>query len=122
MKFAIILLFVSTLFGGHEVHHINKDLSHLNLSEKQNAKIKKVLQEFRKDLKKFKDDKENIQERKKELFTKDVLNLEQLSKLNYELYKKTNELENRLLKDIHVILNKTQRFEFVHYFDEWKVK
>lgn len=120
MRFVIILLFVSSLFGGHKVHHINKELSHLNLTQKQSEKVKEVLKEFRVDLTEFREYKKSIEQKRKELFTKDTLNVEQLSKLNNALRERKNKIENKLLKNIHVILNKTQRLEFVRYFDEWK--
>ena len=119
MRFMIILLFVSSLFGGHEVRHINKELTHLNLTQQQSAKVKDVLKEFRIDLTEFREYKKSIEQKRKELFTKDTLNVEQLNKLNNALRERKNEIENKLLKNIHVILNKTQRLEFVRYFDEW---
>ena len=42
MKVIIILLFFTGLFASHNVHHINKELTHLDLSEEQNLKIKKL--------------------------------------------------------------------------------
>ncbi|MCK4736970.1 MAG: hypothetical protein KAT10_00310 [Sulfurimonas sp.] len=122
MKLIIILLLFTGLFASHDIHHINKELSHLELSEQQNKKIKKLLQEFRMELKDFRDYKKAIEDKRKKLFTKDILNIEQLNKLNNELYKKTNEIEIKLLNSIHLILNKKQRSKFIYYFNEWKVK
>ncbi len=122
MKLIIMLLLFTGLYAGHNVNHIHKELSHLKLTQKQSMQIKKILQKFREDLKVFRVQRENIEDRKKRLFTKNSFSLEELSSLHDDICKKKNTLEANLLRDIHVVLDKKQRFEFIQYFDEWKIK
>ncbi|MDQ1340925.1 MAG: hypothetical protein QG567_2083 [Campylobacterota bacterium] len=126
MKFLILFFIVTGLFSDnfehHDEKHINKELSHLNLSQEQNEKIKKILKEFKKDLKEYRNFKENIDEEIKKVFMKDSFNKEELNKLYNGLYEKTKEIEIKLLKNIHTVLSKKQREEFTQYFDEWKVE
>ena len=125
MKYFILLLLVTTLFSdGYEYHserHINKELSHLNLSKEQNRKIKKILKEFRFDLKEFREYKEEIQGKREKIFTREVLNTKELDKLNRTLDVKAHEIENNFLKKIHAILSTMQRKKFIYYFDDWEV-
>lgn len=126
MKLIILLLIISSLFSSsfeyHNEKHINKELSHLNLSQEQNEKMKKILKEFKRDLKEYRNFKEDIDNEIKKLFMKDTLNEEELNKLCDDLYEKSKEIEKRLLKNIHAVLSRKQREEFTHYFDEWKVE
>ncbi|WP_310441082.1 hypothetical protein [Sulfurimonas sp.] len=127
MKLIILLLIISGLlfssgFEDHNEKHINKELSHLNLSQEQNEKIKEILKEFKRDLKEYRSFKENIDDGIKKVFIKDSFNKEELNKLYNELYEKTKEIEIKLLKNIHTVLSRKQREEFTHYFDEWKVE
>lgn len=126
MKFLILLFIVSALFSDtfehHDEKHINKELSHLNLSQEQNEKIKEILKEFKRDLKEYRNFKENIDDEIKKVFMKDSFNKEELNKLYNEQYEKTKEVEIKLLKNIHTVLSRKQREEFTQYFDEWKVE
>ncbi|MDA3907474.1 MAG: hypothetical protein PF437_00145 [Sulfurimonas sp.] len=119
MKYLLILLLILTTLSGdddhHKKRHINKELSHLNLSKEQSKKIKKILKEFRHDLKEFREYKEDI-------FLKDRLDTKELDRLNRALDAKSYEIENRLLVGMHSILSKKQRREFIHYFDDWEVR
>lgn len=126
MKFLILFFIVTGLFSDtfehHDEKHINKELSHLNLSQEQNEKIKDILKEFKRDLKEYRNFKENIDDEIKKVFMKDSFNKEELNKLYSELYEKTKEVEIKLLKNMHTILSRKQREEFTQYFDEWKVE
>lgn len=130
MRFLIILLLVLGLnaddYEHHNKHyserHINKELSHLDLSKEQNTKIRRILKEFRFDLKEYRDLKEDVRTKREDLFIKDVLDDQELNKLNSALDEKSDEIENRLLKSIHSILNQKQRREFIYYFDDWEVE
>lgn len=122
MKLIVMLLLFTGLFAGHNVDHIHKELSHLKLTQKQSREIRDILQKFREDLKVFRVQRENVQERKKRLFTKNSFSLEELSNLHEDICKKKNLLEANLLRDIHNVLNKEQRFQFVQYLDEWKIQ
>ena len=127
MKYLIFLLLIfSTLIGDdykhHSKHHINKELSHLELSKEQNRQIKKILKEFRHDLKEFREYKEDIEEQREEIFLKNEFDTKELDKLNSALDTMSHEIENKLLTKIHVILSKKQRKKFIDYFDDWEVK
>jgi len=126
MKFLVILLLIIGLnaddYEYHNERHINKELSHLNLTKIQNKKIKKILKEFRFDLKEYRDLKDEIQKKREKLFIKDTLDIKALNKLNNTLDKKSDEIENRLLNSIHLILDKKQRRKFIYYFDDWEVE
>lgn len=126
MKYLIILMLITTLFGDnhkyHKEHHIHKELSHLNLSKKQNTDIKKILKEFRFDLKEFREYKEEIEEQRKKIFIKDKLDVEELNRLGNLLNVQSQKIHNRFLQNIHAILSKKQREEFIYYFDDWEVK
>lgn len=125
MKFLVIFLLFIGLFADDNYHsekHINKELSHLNLSKEQNKKIKKILKKFRIQLKIYGELKEDIEEKREKIFSKNILNIEELSKLNLILDTKAHNIENNLLMQIHEILNKKQRKRFIYYFDDWEVE
>jgi CRISPR/Cas system-associated exonuclease Cas4 (RecB family) len=91
------------------------------LSKEQNRKIKKILKEFRFDLKEFREYKEEIQGKREKIFTREVLNTKELDKLNRTLDAKAHEIENNFLQKIHAILSTMQRKKFIYYFDDWEV-
>lgn len=126
MKIVIILLLFSGLFADDYKHynerHINKELSHLNLSSQQSKKIKQILKEFRLDLKEFREYKEDIRSKREMIFIKEVFDTKELDKLNMALDSKSHEIENKLLKKLHSILNEKQRKKFLYYFDDWEVE
>lgn len=127
MRYFIMLLLLTTaLFSGehdsHSERHINKELSHLALSKEQNTEIKKILKEFSSDLKEYREFKEKIEVKRKEIFIAETLNIDELEKLNRALDDKSHEIENRLLKSMHSILSPKQRREFIYYFDDWEVE
>ena len=126
MKILLILLLVMSLYGDdfdhHNERHINKELSHLNLSKEQKSKIKRILKEFRSDLKEFREYKEDIEEKREKLFISESFDVNEFTKLNEALDFKSYEIENRLLKSLHSILSKKQRHKFIYYFDDWEVE
>ena len=124
--FLVILVMLVGLYGDdyehHNERHINKELSHLHLSKQQNTKIKKILKQFRDDLKDFREYKEDIQKKRERLFVQNELDIEAINKLNAMLDEQSHKIENRLLLKIHTILSKKQRKKFIRYFDDWEVK
>lgn len=126
MKYLILLMLITTLYADdhnhHKEHHIHKELSHLNLSKEQNTNIKKILKEFRFDLKEFREYKEDIEKQREKIFIKDKLDIEELNRLDNLLNVKSQKIQNRFLQNIHAILSKKQREEFIYYFDDWEVK
>ena len=124
--FILVLLLATSLLADNDEHHnerhINKELSHLNLTKQQNKKIKKILKDFRHDLKEFREYKEEIEEKRENIFLKDVFDTKKLNRLNRALDAKSHKIENRLLRRIHPILSKKQRERFIEYFDDWEVE
>lgn len=126
MKFLILFFIATALFSDafehHNEKHISKEISHLNLSPEQNEKIKEVLRVFQKDLKEYRILKEDIDDKTKKIFIKDNFNEGEINELNKELYNKSKEVELKLLKNVHNILSRKQRADFMNYFDDWKVE
>ena len=129
MRFAIILLLLHFLFIGlladdddHGHRHLNKELSHLDLSKKQRKQIKRILREFRGQIREYRELKEDIEDKRKDIFLEEVFNADKLNELNFTLDTKAHNIENKLLKKIHTILNRKQRRRFIHYFDDWEVE
>ncbi|MFA6196403.1 MAG: hypothetical protein WC656_07140 [Sulfurimonas sp.] len=126
MRFIVLLFLITSLFAenhkSHNEHHINKELSHLDLSAEQNRELKTVLKEFRSELKAFKDLEKEVEEKRKEIFLNESLELKELDALNHLLDDKAHAIENSFLKKIHFILTIEQRKKFMDYFDDWKVE
>ena len=126
MKFILILLIITGIFADdyddHDKRHINKELSHLDLSKEQNKKIKEILKDFKMQLKDFRILKYDIEKRREKLFLKESFNTKEFDNLNYALDTKANNIEKELLQKIHSILNLKQRRKFIYYFDDWEVE
>lgn len=124
MKYIIILLFslATLLLADHKIHHINKELSHLNLSKEQKIIVKEILFEFSAQLKEFKRFKDEIELKKKELFLKEDINIDEIESLNIKSDTRSREIEKNFLIKIHAVLNKDQKAGFAKYFDDWEVK
>ena len=121
MKLIILFLLFINLFADSK-QHINKDLSHLNLTKKQKKDIRDILKELRDELKSFREFKEEINIKRRIIFLNEHLNTNDLNKLNHDVSKKANFLENKILKKLHYLLTLKQREKFLYYFDDWKVE
>ncbi len=126
MKLIFIFLFVISIcaddYDYHDKRHINKELSHLDLSKEQNKKIKKILKDFKMQLKDFRVLKDDIEKRREKLFLQESFDTEAFDNLNDTLDKKANGIEKDLLQNIHSILSFKQRKKFIYYFDDWEVE
>ena len=126
MRFLIILLLISSSFADnydyHDEKHINKELSHLVLSKRQNIEVKHILREFRDLLEEFEEFKESIEKRRKELFLQEYFDTKKLDMLDSQIDEKAHSIEKFFLKQIHAILTVKQREKFIHYFDDWEVE
>lgn len=124
MKYIIILLFslATLLLADHRIQHINKELSHLNLTKEQSVALKEILSEFRTELKEFKKFKNEIESKKKDIFVREHLNIDDIESLDSELDERSIEIEKSFLAKIHTVLTHEQRVGFVNYFDDWEVK
>ncbi|MCF6339532.1 MAG: hypothetical protein L3J10_02110 [Sulfurimonas sp.] len=122
----IILLLLISLFAddynNHSERHINKEISHLKLSKSQEIEVKKILKDFRYNLREFSEYKEDIQEKKKNLFVAKKLDMQELIKLNKSLDEKRHKTENKFLQMMHKTLSDKQKEKFIYYFDDWEVE
>lgn len=125
MKYIIILFLIGTLFAdnhkAHKEHHLHKELSHLELTKKQKINVKKILREFRLELKEYKELEEDIEEKRKDIFSADTLDTDKLDTLNKILDDKAHSIEKDFLIKMHTLLTPSQREKFADYFDDWKV-
>lgn len=125
MKLFLIVALALTLYASsreHEEHHINKDVSHLELSSGQTEDFKAILKKYQHEMREFRAFKETINARKKALFLEETLDLQALNELNRTLYENATKEENKLLLRIHKILTPPQRKAFIRYFEEWEVQ
>ncbi|TKI70003.1 hypothetical protein FCU45_05155 [Sulfurimonas crateris] len=106
----------------HKVQHINKELSHINLSEEQSNAAKEILFEFRTQLKEFKKFKDETELKKKDLFLKDYLSIHDIETLDKSVDIMAREIEKNFLTKMHSLLSIDQRISFVKYIDDWEVK
>ena len=126
MRFIIALLLVTTLYGdhdeSHQARHINKELSHLELSKEQRIEVKTILRQFATGSKEYKEFEEDIEEKRKDLFVADAFDTSEMDRLNKASDDKAHELEKRFLIKMRAILTPEQRKKFIDHFDDWKVK
>lgn len=128
MKYIFLLLFIIGLTFGdddHEKHHdyhYKKDLSYLDLDYDQKHAIKKVLKHYRNQMHEYREYKEDILHEKQAIFKKDFFDENKLLSINEDLLKKSTQIEIELLKDIHSILSKEQREDFIKHLDEWDME
>ena len=127
MKYLIIiLLLMTTLYSdnyeGHSEKHMYKEISHLKLTKAQEVEVKKILIDFRYNLREFNEYEENIQEKKENLFVDKTLNIEELTRLNKLLDDKRHSIENSFLQSMHKILSDKQKERFIYHFDDWEVE
>ena len=125
MKFFLILIFAVLLNAGHgekHEHHINKDLTYLELTQEQTEDFKKILKKYYHEIQEFREFQESINAKKKVLFLQETLDTQALSALNRALYEKANKEENQILERMHKVLTPKQREAFVRYFEEWEVR
>lgn len=121
----ILLLLISLHADNYEEHsekHIYKEISHLKLTKTQELKVKKILKNFRYDLREFSEFKEDIQEKKEKIFVGKTLNIQELTRLNKSLDEKRHSIENGFLQSMHKILSDKQKKKFIYHFDDWEVE
>lgn len=125
MKLCLIFLLALYLYAGNDAkkeHHINKDLTYLQLSSEQNEALKKTLKKFQHEIEEFREFKEKINAQKQALFLEETLDIEAFNKLNKALYEKATKEEGKVLLRLHDVLTKEQRAQFIRYFEEWEVR
>jgi len=128
MRYLLILLIFFTLAVAdgdkkfENGHFYSKDLTYLKLNSEQKKQIKKILKEYRKDIKKFRSYKDRLTQKKEKLFLNDKFEKQKLKSINIDINSFSSDIEIKLLKKIHKILSKKQRKRFVAYMDEWEIE
>jgi hypothetical protein len=127
MKYILILLLVSTVvFCDDDYkqrhHYYHKDLTHLDLTHDQKKSIKKLLRQYRYELKEYREFKEDMVDEKEDIFEKDTFDKESIIKINLKLAIEASKIETRFLENIHKILSENQRELFIEHMDEWEIE
>ena len=122
----LVFLLVYTVFADSDEekhhHYYSKDLTYLNLNHDQKKSLKHILKKYRKNIKHYREKKEDIIEQKQEIFLEDDFNITKIERLNQKISKKSTDLEIEFLKQIHTLLSKEQRKKFIQYIDEWEIE
>jgi len=122
VKFLIVLFMLFNLSFADDDHYYSRDLSSLHLSKKQEKQVKKILKNYRKEIKSFKNKKEDITEKKQKLFLSDKFDGRNLKRLNEILNKLKTNIENDFLIQMHEVLSKKQKRKFTYYIEEWEIE
>jgi len=121
----VLLLFTFSSADDHKEehhHYYSKDLTYLNLGHEQQKSIKKVLKAYRKELKMYRELKEDTIGSKQKLFEQEGFNQNALITLDIKLAQKAAQIEADFLTNIHTILTKEQRKLFIKHIDEWEIE
>ncbi|MFW9618754.1 MAG: Spy/CpxP family protein refolding chaperone, partial [Sulfurospirillum sp.] len=102
--------------------HLSKDLSYLELTSEQKEIAKSMIKQYRVEIKTFREFKEKMEDEKERLLTREVLNEEDVQKINEAIFQKANAIESRFLVQMHNLLTKEQRKKFAHNLEEWEVE
>ena len=124
MKLLLIFLLAFSLYAsdGKKEHHLSKDLSSLELTSEQKEVAKGIIKQFRVDIKAFREFKEKMEDAKESLVMREVLNEEDLQKINQAISQKASTIESRFLVQMHHLLTPEQRKKFAHNLEEWEVE
>jgi len=107
---------------GKKEHHLSKDLSSLELTSEQKEVAKGIIKQFRVDIKAFREFKEKLEDEKEALVMREVLNEDDLQKINQAISQKASTIESRFLVQMHNLLTPEQRKKFAHTLEEWEVE
>ena len=124
MKLLLIFFLAFSLYAsdGKKEHHLSKDLSSLELTSEQKEIAKSFIKQYRVEIKAFREFKEKMEDEKERLLTREVLNEEDLQKINEAIFQKAHAIESHFLVQMHNLLNKEQRKKFAHNLEEWEVE
>ncbi|QCT94731.1 hypothetical protein FE773_05920 [Caminibacter mediatlanticus TB-2] len=122
MRVLIMFIFlISFVFADIKNVKLPYDLSKLNLTKIQKQKLKKAIINYRKKLNSLHTKEEIIEYKVQKEFLKDF-EYRNLLKEKIEVKKKLIENEFEFLKQLHTILNKTQREKFIKQLKEWEIE
>ncbi len=126
MKYILVLIMIFTFVTADDYeekdHYYRKDLSYLNLNQKQVEKVRETLKEYQKELKKYRKLKKKIIDKKQKIFEQTYFDKNRLEGLSKDLNELQTNIEKEFLEDMHKILTKKQRKKFVKYIYEWEVE
>lgn len=125
MKLLLIFLLSLSLYADHDgkkEHHLSKDLSYLELTSEQKEVAKTIIKQLRVDIKSFREFKGKMEDQKESLLTREVLNEDDLQKINQAISQKASAIESRFLLQMHNLLTPEQRQKFAHNLEEWEVE
>lgn len=127
MRFVIIFFL---LFGvasadkdseEHGHHRYKKDLTFLDLKENQKNVIRNILNQYRIEIKNYKNYKEHSEEQKQKIFLSQKFDEVKMQKIDQELSQKASNIQINFLKKIHSVLTIQQRQKFIYHIDEWEI-
>ncbi|WP_041958112.1 Spy/CpxP family protein refolding chaperone [Sulfurospirillum arsenophilum] len=124
MKLLLLFLLAFSLYAGDgkKEHHLSKDLSSLELTSEQKEIAKGIIKQFRIDIKAFREFKEKMEDEKESLVMREVLNEDDLQKINQAISQKASTIESRFLVQMHNLLTPEQRKKFARNLEEWEVE
>lgn len=127
MKFFSIILLLVTLMTAdekyeHEEHYFPLDMSYLKLSNIQHIKVKKLVENFRHEYKKFHIQEKNTDKKIAKLFLEKEFNIDRFIQLSSQLQKDAIQIQADFLIKMHKILTPTQKRRFIKYMREWEVE
>lgn len=131
IKLKILTLFYSlalslSLFANDisydKTGHIYKNLDYLNLNQEQEEKIKDILIASKKEFSKYYEKKLKVQKELQKLMQKEHFDEEKYEDLSEHILEDAIEIEIKIFKQIHTVLNPSQREQFSHYLQEWRVE
>ena len=117
----MFIFLISFIFADIKNVKLPYDLSKLNLTKIQKQKLKKAIINYRKKLNSLHTKEEIIEYKVQKEFLKDF-EYRNLLKEKIEVKKKLIENEFEFLKQLHTILNKTQREKFIKQLKEWEIE
>lgn len=116
------MLFCFVYADDDEHHHYRKDFSYLSLSKEQKSVVKKILKEYQEELREYRHIKYKLVEKKQNLFLDSNFDAQKLEMLNETINEKKSKVELKLLKNLHKVLSKEQKYKFIHYLEEWEIE
>jgi len=128
MRYILILLVLLTFLISDEEyehekeHYYRKDLSYLYLNKSQKSKVKQVLKEYQKELRKYIELKKDIARKKRKLFMQKDFDKDKVKMLTKKLFEFSGKIEANFLNNMHKILNQKQRKKFSRYMHEWEIE
>lgn len=128
MRITLILLFLLNFLFADSDHHkekdhyYSKDLTYLSLSSSQEEQVKKILKNYRKELKRYRHFKKEQIEKKQKLFLENTYDANKLEQINQTINQEETRIERELMQHLHDILSSEQKKKFTHYIREWEIE